>query len=89
MSDEQWGPWIEHDGRRFPYGENVPLIAEIQTEISGESKILEGHSGDCMGAWLEIIRGRTLIIRYRTRKPNGLTILESVLREVEREAEIV
>lgn len=88
MSDE-WGPWIEHDGRKFPYGKNVPVIAEVQTEAPGENEIKEGHSGDCMGAWLRIIRGRPHIIRYRIRKPKGLTILHDILREVERTDEMV
>lgn len=89
MSDSEWGPWIEHDGRKFPYGEMVPVIVEIQTEVPDESKIVEGHSGDCMGAWLRVILGRPYILRYRIRKPKGLTILRDILREVEREPEMV
>lgn len=79
----EWGPWIEHDGKGCPCrGEYVHIVYEDQIEFCGIAGSGEygGKSWDWSNAGLF-----SRVIRYRIRKPRGLTILESVLREVERE----
>lgn len=90
-TSEEWGPWIEHDGKGMPchpkeithtidrYGEE--WIAEAGAEINvcqyGSSWVWEDY--DPLGCE---------IIRYRIRNPRGLTILQSLLETLpEREGE--
>jgi hypothetical protein len=84
--DEEWGPWTDHDGKGCP----VPTWTYVQAEFS-DGDVLEGvvDPGDgCKngGHWnwkLCYITGRIPIIRYRIRKPRGMTILKEILAEVE------
>lgn len=90
MKDE-WGPWIEHDGKPCPcLGEWVRC--EMETN-PGKFVVLEARAGS-MGAWSwdwkwwgkfpPGERERTArVLRYRIRKPRGLVILREVAREVE------
>lgn len=89
MSDE-WGPWIEHDGK------GCPCVGDwVRAELRCGSE-LEGRAGsECSAAgiptyhpesrwmWTHYPRDGE-IIRYRIRKPRGLTILHEILREVEK-----
>lgn len=89
MSDE-WGPWIEHDGKGCPcLGKYIRF--EADTKIS---HFTHGHGiiiSEKCGEYIPRVSGESWtwgtgfanIIRYRIRKPKGLTILESILREVE------
>ena len=96
MSDE-WGPWIEHDGRGCPcvgaWAQRVISTGGVGkfAESGGQERVIEGIVKDGpLSAWdwsnyLKInARGRLVakIIRYRIRKPRGLTILESLLENL-------
>jgi hypothetical protein len=81
MSDE-WGPWIEHDG-----GEN-PVGGGFFTQIETRSGYCRAPAGDLSEKWVwpwgwngYAIHGGD-ILRYRIRKPRGLTILESLLADL-------
>lgn len=89
MSDDEWGPLIEHVPGPCP----VPVGTYVETELRNwEDKTtqwagritqkLHGH-----GAWRATHPyGKCkLILRYRVRKPRGMAILREVLktREVE------
>lgn len=84
---EEWGPWIEHDGKGcpVPFGTFLHVVT-----IGGKEQIgplrEEGASGVTYFEWQEVIRyqGRddNCIIRYRIRKPKGLTILENLISEI-------
>jgi hypothetical protein len=92
MSDE-WGPWIEHDGKGCPC-----LGAWAQTERLGkyvfphtgthrailEGRIEEPANWDWSRFGERLPRGTVAskVIRYRIRKPRGLTILESLLADL-------
>lgn len=84
MSDE-WGPWIEHDGKGCPcVGKFVhvvfdrPGISPDGTITSEEFGIAGQHGGESW-LWLPVY---TRVIRYRIRKPRGLTILEELLQSL-------
>jgi hypothetical protein len=83
MSDE-WGPWIEHDGAHIPtefvVGDVVQLLAENnQTGTLSVSAPRQVQPEDFVRHnwfWGE---GTHDVLRYRIRKPRGLTILEGLL----------
>lgn len=93
--DEQWGPWIEHDGKGCPC-----LGAWAQTYRLGsgrrwkdgthdlkkfiEGRIIEPANWD-WAMFGKPLPGGTVaskVIRYRIRKPRGLTILEELLESI-------
>lgn len=85
MSDE-WGPWIEHDGKGCPcVGMFVHRIYErpgldVKDGVVKSEKIgFVRNSGSGNWHW---VRGYAPVIRYRIRKPRGLTILESILADL-------
>lgn len=78
---EEWGPWQAHDGKGCPcLGKFVHLVDDEGAEWRGVAGALGGES------WNWANRGWVyVVVRYRIKKPRGLTILEERLREVERE----
>lgn len=99
MSDE-WGPWIEHDGRGCPCrGEVIEAIwfcGDYESNV-GEAGVVwlvpEGAgSNPRESSWWWFVNGAGVvecidpktapIIRYRIRKPRGLTILEDLIADL-------
>lgn len=88
---EEWGPWVDDSPAD---GEYIQVVAEID---GGGRTVFEGIVVDSeedddyyrfdlspkpfVGLWL--------YVNHRVRKPKGLTILNAILREVEREKETV
>lgn len=81
---EEWGPWIEHDGKGCPC---VGMMVEVvRRYISGDEDAaigiayLPAQSWDWGNApkWARILR-------YRIRKPKGMSVLEGILKDVEDE----
>jgi hypothetical protein len=80
----EWGPWIEHDGAHIPtefvVGDVVQLLAENnQTGTLNESVPRQVQPEDFARYnwfWGESTHD---VLRYRIRKPRGLTILEGLL----------
>ena len=87
MSDE-WGPWIEHDGKGCPcVGQyvRVDLRNGVTREvIAGEECRRAGVSvnGE-RSSWVWMARTAYQrgyeVIRYRIRRPRGLTILQDLI----------
>ena len=90
MEKEEWGPWIEHDGR------GCPVLSGTWVRIQGDyppdpEYFFEGE-GFCSDGWAwnwSNIGKTTLsgnkcgrVIRYRIRKPRGMAILESLLQDL-------
>lgn len=87
MSDgEEWGPWVEHDGRGCPCRGMVVESEErrglVEVHIAGGI----GSGGALQWNWDAARRaGYPIgwqIIRYRIRKPRGLTILENLIADL-------
>lgn len=90
MADE-WGPWIEHDGRGCPVPDGT--VVEV---------MVEGNPGDFFGPvefaatkeglswywtwWMVIVDGEWVarIVRYRLRRPNALRRLIDIAADPER-----
>lgn len=91
MSDKQWGPWIDHDGK------GCPCVGElVQCETGSTVKLLNVDAlvlGDRLIQYIPLagskhrswywVPGFNFILKYRIRKPKGLTMLENILAEVE------
>jgi hypothetical protein len=104
MADEEWGPWVEHDGKGCPC---VGMFTQWEIEfprpvkrIIGVNKVI-WHDKDraCLMGILTVptmgfrwsnfgrINPKTgalvgRVVRYRTKKPKGLVILEQLLQEL-------
>lgn len=92
--DEEWGPWIEHDGSGCPcVGEFTHVVYVDLVEEKGISKGGESwywcDVSDTNGWSHDGIYYYTPITHYRIRKPKGMAILNAILREVERTPELV
>ena len=87
---EEWGPWIEHDGKGCPcIGMYVHLEAFGFGDgfcVAGEQCLSNGvDPNGPLSAWVWILGNRPIfqeVIRYRIRKPRGLTILEGLLENL-------
>jgi hypothetical protein len=85
MSDE-WSDWILHDGKGCPCVGMMVQVTAIANRLGDEkthpAKIAKGGP-----SWLWAETGLPpnvwqWIIRYRIRKPRGLTILENLIADL-------
>ena len=99
----EWGPWVEHDGNGCPCrGKLVHGIERCGAEggwiagkvfVNGDgSTSLNTEIVPSICAWSWAVPGNVVsqefhIIRYRIRKPRGLTILESLLENLPEEVD--
>lgn len=90
MSDEEWGPWIEHDGKGCPVRAGSYIQVELSvapTEIKGDwvqiaPRLFEGwllNTDSRNWSWIE---GFSKIIMYRVKKPKGLKMLEELIQNL-------
>lgn len=89
MADE-WGPWIEHDGKGCPcYGLSV-LVQRFNGESVVSARIGRKTSFQKLNmcsAWVWVKPSPFKVRRYRIRQPRGLTILQAIAANPERELE--
>jgi hypothetical protein len=87
MMEEEWGPWIEHDGKGCPCEgmmvESVTAGGQAAIHIAGALRV-QVHTGQAIrysgptsgDAWdwasLAPVAFHLRVIRYRIRKPNAL-----------------
>lgn len=92
-----WGPWIEHDGKGCPcvgmyvQAEHVNIILSEGIAGLSDGKCWTYGNKQDMVTWTIGSNGKRGIpvIRYRIRKPKGLTLLEEIAKNPERELEYV
>jgi hypothetical protein len=81
MSDE-WSDWIEHDGGV------CPCVGQFIHAVFDQWHPLEyrGFAAGFHDAWVHDVppaaRRKGRVIRYRIRKPRGLTMLEEIAKDV-------
>ena len=82
---EEWGQWIEHDGNGCPC---VGMWVQAQFR---NVRAHFSHGNFSGGVWEGRAKGitnwtwpdpRGEVIRYRIRKPRGLTILENLIADL-------
>lgn len=95
MADE-WGPWIEHDGRGFPIPLgtlvhrvfDAPIDLILGSEITPTNEIIEPLRASELQSWLWVLPRYhpvgmvARVVRYRIRKPRGVAVLESLLSDL-------
>lgn len=82
MRKEEWGPWIEHDGKGCPcLGMWVHCVFMMR---SGDTSELQGIAGALGGrSWDWKNKGfAARIIRYRIRRPRGMEVLDQILADL-------
>ncbi len=86
MQDEEWGPWIEHDGKGCPcagaFVESEDRSGNVQRHIADMAAFRASNDGIWLikhdltflpSAWVwGEVPARFEIIRYRIRKPRAL-----------------
>jgi hypothetical protein len=79
MMDEEWGPWIEHDGKGCPcVGKIVHAVRRDRKEVfcvAGARCLAAGEdpSGpESAWVWSNDGRERSEFVRYRIRRPKAL-----------------
>jgi hypothetical protein len=89
----EWGPWIEHDGKGCPcVGQFVHVVfkRDVKPKNSGAGSgryinkrewIGITNPTSAGGSW-NWNTGFVPIVRYRIRKPRGLTILENLISDL-------
>lgn len=80
-NQEEWGPWITHDGK------GCPCVGEwVEVEFDDNRPNAEGRATKSCGNpdsgwdWANVMQV-SVFIRYRIRKPLGLTMLEAIARD--------
>lgn len=91
MSDEEYGPWIEHNGSPCPNPGHIH-IAEFKRptfkvdttdykQINDRTlEFVVRNPNASSWTWTS---GHNPIMRYRVKKPKGMVILNDLLRKVE------
>ena len=90
----EWGPWIEHDGKHTPangtivqieYANGLLLVGVVgDRPKTGKELGVPIYYGETFASsWIWGEWGLSVpIIRYRIRKPRGLTILENLIADL-------
>ena len=82
---EEFGPWITHDGAGRPVAPGTIVMVEVEC-ITGLVKQTVQPAGSApVSAWVWSAFGASSVwrvLRYRIKKPRGLTILEEVANSV-------
>lgn len=93
MTEDTWGPWIEHDGKGCPCkGQLVHVVRRSGQEsihvaftrrITASGHILQGavSGGPNTWDWGSGGKPHNQVIRYRIRKPKGLTQLQRIAEQ--------
>lgn len=88
MSDEEWGPWHDHDGSGCPVPTGTvvecvhlllhnELLKKVETVKGGESWFIKEPT---IIDWEYV----SAIISYRVKKSKGMQILQEILNKVEK-----
>ena len=91
MTEKHWGPWRWHDGRRCP---DIPIGTHV--EAQGSEDKVEFQMSVPARRWKGWFRQYhatptpmgdvwDTVIRYRIRRPKGLTILQRIAEQPEKE----
>ena len=79
---DEWGPWIDHDGGPKMHGVRLGDVVHVQAIVRGvfrekvERMTQEHIDADCTSC------DEGQLLRYRVRKPKGLSILQSLLENL-------
>ena len=94
--DDEWGPWVDHDGMGCPcwgaWVESVDAAGTVEQHIAG--RIFVDEMGNLVkkppyvdgSAWtwrsMPTVVFHLRVIRYRIRKPRGMAVLEQLIADI-------
>ncbi len=82
--NEEWGPWIRHDGRGCPVPSGTVVEVVCEDRFGFTMRAVTRVAGGAYSSWnWEHFPELKKIIRYRQKKPKGLQILEGVLKSID------
>lgn len=96
MNDEDWGPWVEHDGKSCPLP--IGTLVQMVFQSFNHKDRFYTKTGDVLGGrswywkyWGKQVNGHVLtrIVRYRVKRPNALKELIKIAEHPEKELENV
>lgn len=80
MTEPEWGPWIEHDGKGCScvgqYVQSEERRGLIEYHVASSGKNASGNAWDW--STCPLFQGHH-IIRYRIRKPRAMKLLQSIV----------
>ena len=89
---EQWGPWIEHDGKSKPADGTFALVVHangvVQEVVVGRSSYTFETSASYRNTkktwwlWEDAVPQFGEIVRYRVRKPRALIELQEMIADL-------
>jgi hypothetical protein len=87
---EEWGPWIDHDGRGCPVSSvmvQAVRICRARGRLPCKVFYIPSSGGGKSWDWQNYPTW-TKVIRYRIRKPKGMVILESLIADLPETVEV-
>jgi hypothetical protein len=83
MMSEEYGPWIDHDGKSCPNLVGHILQCVVRRDEDTPPVVAGNVDLFASAPWLwAIVPCRYEIIRYRIRKPRGLVMLERLIADL-------
>lgn len=80
-ADEEWGPWVVHDGKGCPLRPGTIVEVVYEDGFGFAMREVASVTGGSYSSWnWQHYPELKKIIRYRERKPKGLRMLEAQLR---------
>jgi hypothetical protein len=82
MADDEFGPWIEHDGKGCPVPDGTVVRVVDFCNARGVRPPSVGVARNGPSWDWRNHPGFTMVLRYQIKKPRGLTILEGLLENL-------
>ena len=80
-SNEEWGPWVLHDGKGCPLKPGVIADVVSKDRFGFEMRTVAVVEGGSYSSWnWDFYPELKKIVRYREKKPRGLQLLEESLK---------
>lgn len=84
MASEEWGPWVIHDGMGCPLQQGTIVEVRFQDAFGYKSNVVTTVTGGEFSSWnWEHYPELKKIVRYREKKPRGLSMLQEMLQDLD------
>jgi len=81
---EEWGPWILHDGKGCPLPKGTVVEVVFEDRFGFAMRLVSRVEGGSYSSWdWRYHPELKKIIRYREKKPKGLSMLEEQLTPID------
>ena len=81
---EEWGPWVQHDGRGCPVPAGTIVEVVCEDRFGYLKHEIGCTDGDSYSSWdWSLYPELKRILRYRKKKPRGLKMLEDAMQDLD------